>query len=238
MSVPLRQTGRMDTGDVSEVEISPPKPGGSNLDQYMPVILFFALYNLVNIKAAVVAATLWSIKAAISRRRAGLDIGWWLPTVTIYLILRAGITILADEEIVDFGISTEAVYFGIGFVTKFLVGLAVAVTIIIGKPLLAWAIPKVVDLSPTVVESRTYIRTMTNATWLIVVFECASALWDIWLFNNAGINLFFLTRTGVNFVVSFIFITGGLMYIDRKLDPLEEYPGLTHVLESSGRLSQ
>jgi len=232
----------MDAGDVSEVEISSPKRGhkatGSNLDQYMPVVLFFVLYNLVDIKAAVVASTLWSIKAAVSRRRAGLTIGWWLPTITIYLILRAGVTILVDEDIVDFGISSEAVYFGIGFVTKFLVGLAFAVTIIVGKPFLAWAVPKVVDLAPSVIESRTYLRTMANATWLIVAFEWLSAIWDIWLFNNAGINLFFLTRTGVNFVVSFVAITGGLMYIDRKLDPLEEYPGLTHVLESSGRLSQ
>ena len=242
MGLSLGQTVRMDSGDVSEVEISSPKGGrkgsGSNLDQYMPVVLFFVLYNLVNIKAAVIASTLWSIKAAISRRRAGLDIGWWLPTITIYLILRAGVTILVDEDIVDFGISSEAVYFGIGFVTKFLVGLAFAITIIIGKPFLAWAIPKVVDLAPSVIESPTYIRTMANTTWLIVAFEWLSATWDIWLFNNAGLNLFFLTRTGVNFVVSFVAITGGLMYIDRKLDPLDDYPGLSHVLESSGRLSQ
>ncbi len=242
MRVPLRQTGQMESGEVSEVEISSNKPGrnpgGSNVDQFMPVLLFFVLYNLVNIKAAVVASTLWSIKAAVSRRRAGLDIGWWLPTITIYLILRAGITILVDEDVVDFGISSEAVYFGIGFVTKFLVGLGFAITIVIGKPFLAWAVPKVVHLAPTVIESRTYIRTMSNATWLIVAFEWLSATWDIWLFNNSGLNFFFLTRTGVNFVVSFVAITGGLMYIDRKLEPLEDYPGLTDVLESSGRLSQ
>ena len=242
MAVPVRQTGRMDSGDVNEVEISSHEPGrkgnGSTLDQYMPVLLFFALYNLVNIKAAVIASTLWSIKATISRRRAGLDIGWWLPSVTIYLILRSGVTILVDEEIVDFGISSEAVYFGIGFVTKFLVGLGFAVTVIIGKPFLVWALPKVVDLAPSVIESRAYVRAMANVTWLIVAFEWVSAAWDIWLFNNAGLNLFFLTRTGVNFVMSSIAITGALVYVDRKLGPLDEYPGLTQVLESSGRLSR
>ena len=105
MAVRVRQTGWMDSGDVNEVEISSHEPrrkgSGSTLDQYMPVLLFFALYNLVNIKAAVIASTLWSIKATVSRRRAGLEIGWWLPSVTVYLILRSGVTILVDEEIVD-----------------------------------------------------------------------------------------------------------------------------------------
>ena len=88
--------------------------GGSNLDQLMPVLLFLAFYNFVDIKAAVVASTLWSIKAGIGRRRRGLALGWWLRGMAVYLIARSVITILVDEDIVDFGISPEAVYFGIG----------------------------------------------------------------------------------------------------------------------------
>ena len=103
--------------------------GGSNLDQLMPVVLFFVLFNTVGIIWAVLAATAWSIKAAVGRRNRGLTIGWWLPSVTTYLLARAAVTIAADRELIDFGISTEAVYFGIGFATKFLIGIAVAVTI-------------------------------------------------------------------------------------------------------------
>ncbi len=221
--------------------IEPPRPkglhGGSNLDQLMPVLLFFVLFNLVNIVAAVIAATAWSIKAGIGRKRRGLDIGWWLPGVTLYLIIRAAITIAVQQEYLDFGISPEAVYFGIGFVTKFLVGIGLAVTILIGKPVLGWAIPKVVPLAPEVIADHRYERAMANATWIVVVYEVASAIWDVWLFNNSGFNLFFLARSVTNFVVSFIFITIGLMYIDRKLEPIDAYPGLTEVLESSGRIS-
>ena len=211
--------------------------GGSNLDQLMPVVLFFILFNTVGIIPAVIAATGWSIKAAISRRKRGLDIGWWLPTITVYLLARAAVTIAVDRDLVDFGISPEAVYFGIGFVTKFLIGIAVAVTILAGRPLLAWVVPKVVDLHPDVVADARYHRTMANASWIIVGYECLSAIWDVWLFNNSGFNFFFLARSGTNFVVSFICITVGLIYIDRSLEPIEEYPGLTHVLESSGRIS-
>ena len=223
-------------------DIKSPKPrpfaGGSNMDQFMPVLLFFVLFNTIGIVAAVIGATAWSIKAAIGRRRRGLDIGWWLPSITIYLIVRAAITILVEREIVDFGISSEAVYFGIGFATKFLVGVVLAVTVLAGRPFLAWAVPKVVHLADDLVADPRYRATMARATWGIVAYEVLSAIWDVWLFNNAGFNFFFLARSATNFVVSFIAITIGLMYIDKRLEPLESYPGLTHVLESSGRLSK
>ncbi len=215
-----------------------PMTGGSNMDQMMPVLLFFVLFNTVNIIAAVIAATAWSVKAAIGRRRRGLDIGWWLPGITVYLIARAAITILVEREVVDFGISSEAVYFGIGFATKFLVGILLAVTILVGRPFLAWAIPRVVHLADDLVADSRYVRTMANATWGTVLYEVLSAVWDVWLFNNSGFNLFFLARSATNFVVSFIAITIGLMYIDKRLEPVESYPGLTHVLENSGRLEK
>mgnify|MGYP001545912360 CR=1 FL=1 len=218
----------------------PPQPGGlaggSNLDQLMPVLLFIGFYNLVDIKAAVVAATAWSIKAAVGRRRNGLAIGWWLPVVTVYLIVRSVVTILVDEEILDFGVSPEAVYFGIGISTKIIIGTVVLGTILAGRPLLAWAIPKVVKLNDELLGEPRFARTMTVATFMIVVWEYGSSAWDIWLYNNSGLGFFFLTRSGVNFIVSFACITGALMYIDRTLDPIPDYPGLTHVLEQSGRL--
>lgn len=212
--------------------------GGSNLDQMMPVLLFLVFYNFVDIKAAVVASTLWSIKAAIGRRKRGLSIGWWLPGVTAYLILRSGITILVDEDVVDFGISSEAIYFGIGFATKILIGIALAVTVLAGRPFLGWVIPKVIPLPKGLEAEPRYERTMATATWMIVVFEILTAAWDIWLFNNSGINLFLVTRYGVNFVLGFVAITGGLMFIDRRLEPIESYPGLVELLESSGPLSK
>lgn len=221
-------------------ETRPPHPGlfggGSNLDQVMPVLLFLVFYNLVGIKSAAVASTLWSIKAAVGRRRRGLAIGWWLPGVAAYLIARSVVTILVEEDVIDFGVSSEAVYFGIGFVTKILVGLALAATILAGRPFLQWMVPRVISLHDDLVADPRYARTMTVATWFIVLFEILTAIWDIWLFNNSGVNLFVLTRAGVNFVLGFAAITAGLMYIDRRLEPIETYPGLVELLEESGPL--
>ena len=209
--------------------------GGSNLDQLMPVLLFFVLFNIWGIIPAVIAATGWSIKAAVGRRQRGLTIGWWLPGVTIYLLIRAAITVAVEEELIDFGISSEAVYFGIGFATKFLIGVAVAVTILAARPVLAWAIPMVVRLPQAVLDDPRYRRVMANASWIIVFYELTSATWDVWLYNNSGFNLFFLARSGTNFIFAFVCITVGLMYIDRGLEPIEAYPGITEVLENQGR---
>jgi len=209
-----------------------PLASGSNLDQIMPVVLFFVLFNVAGIIPAVLASTAWSLKAAWSRHQRGIGIGWWIPTVAIYLLVRAAITLAAEREWVDFGVSSEAVYFGIGFATKFLIGFAVAGTILVGKPVLAWAIPKVVSLPAAVLDDPRYHRVMANATWLIVVYEIGSAVWDIWLYNNSGFNVFFLARGGVNFVISFALIMVGLLYIDRGLEPIEEYPGMTELLEA------
>jgi len=211
--------------------------GGNNLDQLMPVILFFGFRIVLgNLVLAVVASMLWSIKAAIGRHRRGLRIGWFLPGVAVYLLVRAGLTIAVEQERIDLGVSADAVYFGFGIIGKILIGIGCALTIFAGRPLLGWLIPKVVPLSDEVLAHPRYKRAMAGATWVLVAFELLTSVWDIWLYNNSGLGFFFLTRSGVNFIVSFGFITVALMYIDRTLDPIPEYPGLTHVLEQSGRL--
>ena len=211
--------------------------GGHNLDQVMPVILFFGFRIVLgNLVLAVIASMLWSIKASISRRRRGLSIGWFLPATAAYLFVRAGFTIAVEQELIDVDVSADAVYFGFGIVGKILIGIGCALTILAGRPILGWLVPKAVKLPASVIEHRRYRTAMAGATWVLVAFELLTSIWDIWLYNNSGLGFFFLTRSGVNFIVSFACITGALMYIDRMLDPIPDYPGLSHVLEQSGRL--
>ena len=220
-------------------EMAPPATfsGGHNLDQMMPVVLFFGFRIVLgNLVLAVIASMLWSIKAAVGRHHRGLRIGWFLPGMAAYLLVRAGLTIAVEESWVDVDVSADAVYFGFGIIGKILIGVGCAVTVIAGRPVLGWLIPKVVHLPPTVIGHPRYRAAMAGATWVLVAFELLTSIWDIWLYNNSGLGFFFLTRSGVNFIVSFAFITGALMYIDRTLEPIPDYPGLTHVLEQSGRL--
>ena len=215
----------------------------SNLDQFMPVVLFLVFFNLDalqvaglnNIEVAVIAATAWSVKAAYSRRRRGLPIGAWLPVITGYLLVRAAVSIAVERDLVDFGVSTEAVYFGIGIATKMLVGLAAAATVIAGKPFAQWAARRFLRLPHEVRENPAFVSTMRNVTWVITFYEVGSAVWDIWLYNNAGVNLFLVTRQFVNFFAAFLLIFVTLVYVDRRFSKIDGCPSLVDLVGGATR---
>ena len=215
----------------------------SNLDQFMPVVLFLVFFNLDalqvaglnNIEVAIIAATAWSVKAAYSRRRRGLPIGAWLPVITGYLLVRAAISIAVERDLMDFGVSTEAVYFGIGIGTKMLVGLAAAATVIVGKPFALWAARRFLSLPEAVLREPSFVSTMRNVTWVITVYEVGSAVWDIWLYNSAGVNLFLVTRQVVNFFAAFVLIFATLVYVDRRFSKIDGCPSLVDLVSRATR---
>lgn len=208
----------------------------SNLDQFMPVVLFLVFYNLVNTEVAVVAATAWSVKAAYSRRRRGLPIGTWLPVITGYLLARAAVSIAVERDLVDFGVSSEAVYFGIGIGTKMLVGLAAAVTILVGRPFVVWAAHRFLQLPEELKHHPDFVSTLRNVTWVVTVYEVGSAVWDIWLYNSAGVNLFLVTRQVVNFVAAFLLIFATLLYVERRFSKIDGCPSLVDLVSrATGR---
>lgn len=208
----------------------------SNLDQFMPVVLFLVFYNLVNTEVAVIAATAWSVKAAYSRRRRGLPIGTWLPVITGYLLARAAVSIAVERDLVDFGVSSEAVYFGIGIGTKMLVGVAAAVTIVVGKPFVVWAAHRFLQLPEELKHHPEFLSTLRNVTWVVTVYEVGSAVWDFWLYNNAGVSLFLVTRQVVNFVAAFLLIFATLLYVDRRFSKIDGCPSLVDLVSrATGR---
>ncbi len=210
----------------------------SNFDQFMPVVLFLAFFNfeslqvagLKNIELAIIAASAWSVKAAYSRRRRGLPIGAWLPVITLYLLIRAGISIAVERELIDFGVSTEAVYFGIGIGTKMLIGLAAAATVIAGRPAMMWAARRFLNLPERIYNNPDFVATMRNVTWVITFYEVGSSVWDFWLYNNASVNWFLVTRQGVNFFAAFLVILVTLIYIDRRFSKIEGCPRLPELI--------
>ena len=217
--------------------------GGSQLDQLMPVVLFLVFYNLEaaqigglnNIEVAVIAATAWSIKAAYSRVRRGLPIGKWLPVITGYLVVRAVVSIAVERELVDFGVSSEAAYFGIGIGTKMLVGLAAAATIIVGRPFALWAVRYVPDLPESLRGDRRFVATLRNVTWVIAFYEIGSSVWDIWLYNNAAVSKFVIIRYLGNYVASFVLIFATLVYVDRRFSRIEGCPSLVDLVGRATR---
>ncbi len=231
----MAQVG-VDAGELTTVPGQAAWGWRSNFDQFMPVVLFLVFYNLVNTEVAVIAATAWSVKAAYSRRRRGLPIGTWLPVITGYLLARAAVSIAVERDLVDFGVSSEAVYFGIGIGTKTLIGLAAAASVLVGKPFLVWASRRFLNLSDEILSHPRFVATMRNLTWVIACYEVGSSIWDIWLYNSAGLNLFLITRQVVNFVVAFLLIFVSLVYLDRRLSKIDGCPGLVELIAKTTNL--
>ena len=142
-------------------------------------------------------------------------------------------SIAVERELVDFGVSSEAVYFGIGIATKALIGLAVASTILVGKPFALWAVDRIAVLPDTMRSDPLFVATLRNVTWVIAFYEMGSAVWDIWLYNNSGVNLFLVGRQVANLAVSFVLIFATFIYLDRRLSQLPDWPGLPELLSSS-----
>lgn len=215
----------------------------TQIDQLMPVVLFLVFYNLDavqvaglnNIEVAVIAATAWSVKAAYSRVRRGLPIGKWLPVITAYLVVRAAVAIAAEREWVDFGVSAEAVYFGIGIGTKILVGLAAVATIVVGKPFALWAVRFVPDFPEALRTDQRFVATLRDVTWVIALYELGSSVWDIWLYNNSGVTWFVTIRFVANYVVSFMLILATLLYADRRFSKIERCPSLVDLVSRATR---
>ena len=215
----------------------------SQLDQMMPVVLFLVFYNLDavqvaglnNIEVAVIAATAWSIKAAYSRVRRGLPIGKWLPIITVYLVVRAAVAIAVERELVDFGVSSEAVYFGIGIGTKILVGLVAVATIVARRPIALWAVRFVPDLPEALRLDRRFVATLRDVTWVIALYELGSSVWDIWLYNNSGVSWFVTIRFVANYVVSFVLILATLVYVERRFSKIEGCPSLVDLMSRATR---
>ena len=226
----LAATEPADAGVTVRIRSTSWKSRLGQIDQIVPALLFLLFYNLGNTVLAVAAATGWSLKAVYSRRRRGLSVGAWLPCLTAYLVLRAAVSIAVEREMLDFGVSAEAVYFGIGIATKVLLGLAAVVTILIGRPFALKAVHWVVVLPETMSSHPRFISALRNVTWVIACYEVGGAVMDIMLYNNMYVSAFLISRQIANFVVSFVLILGTVMYLDRALAQVPGWPGLEQIL--------
>ena len=199
----------------------------SYLDQLAPVVLFLVCYQIFDsTELAVISATAWSLKAAISRRKRKLAIGYWIPCVTVYLIVRGAVSIAVERGWVDFGVSAEAVYFGIGISTKIILGIAAIGTIIAGKPFVLWAVNTLLQPIDTIASHPRFTRALRNITWVVVFHQFTSSVCDIWLYNNSSVTFFVIIRIAVSYGLTFISMMMAFVYLDKVMSSTPEWPGV------------
>lgn len=188
----------------------------------MPIVAFIILNRFVGLGWAVLGATAWSVKAAVSRRHRGEGVGWYLPTLVVYLIARGVIGIVTDSE---------AVYFGIGIGTKALIGAALIGTVAVGRPFLGRVLHLAVPLDAETMAHPVYQRVVGRLTVALGAYQFLTSAWDIWLFNQTSVDGYLVIRAVVGWPVGMVVSLLGLWYFDRALRAVEGFPGLLVLLD-------
>ncbi len=188
----------------------------------MPIVAFILLNRFGGLGWGVLGATAWSVKAAVSRRHRGEDVGRYLPTLVVYLVARGVIGIVTDSE---------AVYFGIGIGTKALIGAALIGTVVAGRPFLGRVLHLAIPLDAETMAHPVYLRVVGRLTVALGAYQFLTSAWDIWLFNQTSVDGYLLIRAVVGWPVGMVVSLLGFWYFDRALRAVEGFPGLLVLLD-------
>ncbi len=199
-----------------------PGMGTNPLDSVMPIILFLGLRRLFGLAWGIVGATLWALKVAYSRRRAGTPIGKFLPIITIGIIARGVVGIVTDSE---------AVYFGIGIAAKALVGVVLIASVLLGRNLITTYLPLLLPFDRSVTSHPIYQRAMDRVAVAAGIAQLVSAAFDVWLYNNSSVGGYLTIRFFVNWPFTTAVLVGCFTYLGRQLSKIPEFPGLNAVLD-------
>ena len=213
-------------GPVLEPQIAAARPrgfGGSGaVDSFGSVAAFMIGNRLSGLGLAIGLVTAWSLVAVLRRYRSGIGVGKLLPITTAYLVARG---------VIGLATGSKAVYFGTSIATKVAIGLVLIGSVVIGRALLPRFAPLVIPFPSFVVAHSRYYRTLRNRTVLAGVYEIATAVWDVWLYNRTSTNGFVLIRLGVSWVSGFVVIFGAIIYADASLRKIPGFEGLLAVME-------
>ncbi|MCY3862393.1 MAG: hypothetical protein OXG34_15945 [bacterium] len=191
-------------------------------DQYMPIGLFLVLNSAFGLVPAIVAMTLWAVKAQVSRYRRGLPLGRVMPIIVVYLLIRGTFGIIYDSE---------DVYFGIGISAKALAALALLISAAMRRNATGYALPLLVPIDRDTKSHPEYRAATRRVSVAVALIVFASVGFDIWLLRNASINKFVFIRLGVNWGASIATILGVGLYLDRRLRRIPGFPGMMDLVE-------
>ena len=213
------------SGVASELKL--PEASAENLfaglDAIMVAVLFVVFNSWLGLAWAIGAATLWSLKVAVSRRRRRLPIGKFIPVVTAYLIARGVIGIVTDSA---------AVYFGIGIATKFGIAAAVAFMAWRGRNLLTMLVPYIFEFDSATRSHPVFKDALNKIAYAASIYYAISAGFDIWLYNNNDPNGYVIIRLIVNWPAGLVVFWLCVWYLVRRLREVPEFPGLMKLFEA------
>ena len=193
------------------------------MDSVISVIAFMVANRLGGLGWAIAASTAWSLKAAYTRRRKGIGIGKLLPITSTVLVIRGIIGIATDSK---------AFYFGSGIAIQAGIGLALLISVIIGRSFIGEFAPRVLPFPGHVAAHPLFRSTMARLTLVAGAYELTKSGWDVWIYNNSSTNGFVLFRFLAGWLSGVIVITGCIVLSDRRLRRIPGFEGMLPMLES------
>jgi hypothetical protein len=204
-------------------EETPPAQRSRTFDSVMPIVVFLVLNRFAGLGWAVLGATAWTVKVALSRRHRGEAVGWYLPILVAYLVVRGIIGIATDSE---------AVYFGIGIGTKAAIGAVLIGTVVAGRPFLGRVLHLAIPVDGATRAHPVYQRVVARLTVVLGLYQFLTSAWDVWLFNQTSVDGYLVIRAVVGWPVGMAVSLLGFWYFDRALRAVDGYPGLLNLLEA------
>ena len=176
-------------------------------------------------RIAIILLTLAAGWAVVQRHRRGQDIGWWIPSIAIYLFIRGIAGLIWGED----------VFLGIGIALKLGLGLAALGSVLISKPIAARLAPMVLPFSDETKAHERFISTMRNLTLGYALYQLLSVGFEIWLLGRTESGTGFLViRTIIGTVAGFVGFILAVIYADRRLKSIPGFPGVFEQFEEIG----
>lgn len=183
--------------------------------------------DLAGDRIAIVAMTLASVWAIVQRLRRGSGVGWWLPTISLYLLLRGIAGLLWGED----------VFLAAGIGVKVLLGLAALGSVLVRRPAAAELAPMILPFTAEQQTNPTYVSTMRVLTLSYALYQLITVGFEIWLLGETSSGTAFLViRFLVGTVATFVGFGVAMFYVDRRLRDVPGFPGVMRQLEDLGAL--
>lgn len=176
-------------------------------------------------RLAIILMTLAAVWAVAARLRRGDPIGWWIPSLAIYLFLRGIAGLIFGED----------VFLAIGIALKVGLGLVALGSVFINRPVASYLAPLVLPFSESTQEHPRFLSTMRNLTLAYAVYQLVTVAFEIWLLGESDSGTTFLIiRTLVGTAAGFVGFFIAIFYADRRLRSIPGFPGVMAMFEEIG----
>lgn len=206
---------------------------GSSIEGILPIAGFVigeqlgsrVFDDLWGDRLAIILMTLAAAWAVVQRQRRGQAIGWWIPSIAVYLFFRGIAGLIWGED----------VFLAIGIGFKVALGLAALGSVLIGRAAAGLLAPMVLPFTEQTKAHERFISTMRHITLAYAIYQLVTVGFEIWLLGESDSGTAFLIiRTLVGTAAGFVGFMVAVAYVDRRLRAIPGFGGVMPMFEEIG----